>query len=102
MGRLIEVQGSQQLSGVFAVNVGDLIRLSAMGARVHSESSVVDVLGSFVPAVVGVNGQVIEPAGTPNTVILRALRPGTARVTLLKIEPWHGNAQTVLEISVSA
>jgi hypothetical protein len=100
MGRLIEVQRGQHCPSPLHLRPGDVLLLHAAGGRLRPGSEGVEILGPFLPAVVGDHGEVLTPAGTPNTVLLRALRPGHATIDLTTGDPWHSPGTTTLEMAV--
>jgi len=100
MGRLIEVQQGQVCSSPLGVQPGDVLLFHATGARVRPGSEGVEILGPFLPAVLGDNGEILTAMGAPNTVLLRALRPGQATIELISGDPWHAPRSTTLEIAV--
>jgi hypothetical protein len=101
MARLIEAQQVQALPGRLTMEVGDLLLVGATGARLLSGSDVVEVLGPAVSSVLAEDGSILSPAGPPNTVLLRALRPGDATVEILGGDPWQGAHSKTVEIAVT-
>jgi hypothetical protein len=70
------------------VEVGDVLWVTATGARVRSGTAV-EVLGILQEAVLGTDGRALSPMGTPNTVLLRAQRSGQTEIDLVTGDPWH-------------
>jgi hypothetical protein len=83
MRRYIEVQNARSCPSPLCVQVGDVLVVYTAGARVRSGDQSIQLLGPFITAMVGQNGEIIEPAGNPGLVILRGLQPGLARVELI-------------------
>lgn len=102
MSRLIEVQQARSLPSILAVKVGDVLRFGATGGHVHSGTDVVEILGPFLPSVVGGNGEILSPMGAPNTVLFVARRPGRATIDVVTGDPWHAPETTSLGITVEA
>jgi hypothetical protein len=100
MGRLIEVQQAPGDLRRLTIKVEDVLQFAATGGRVHSGADVVEILGPFVPGVIGDNGQILSPVGAPNTVLFVARRPGAATIDVVTGDPWHGPKTATLEISV--
>ncbi len=75
---------------------------AAMGGHVP-EGAAIEMLGAFVSAVVGTNGEVLSPAGLPNIVLFRACRPGNAIIDVLFPLPgmrYEERQGTVIEITI--
>ena len=100
MPRLIEVQPDQLDSPVQGIAVGDVLFFQASGGQVRTGDKVVELLGVFVSAVVGTNGEVMEPIGPPNAVLFRALNSGEAKIAVMAGDPFHGPKTTELLITV--
>src|SRR5262245_12747484 len=100
MGRLIQVDDPQQCQSPLEVLVGDLLFFRASGGRVSSGGSMVELIGPLMEAVVGTNGMVVAPMGSPNVVLFRVLRPGKAGVEVVTGDPWTSSATTQLELTV--
>jgi len=100
MGRLIEVQHAQNLPASLTVRVGDVLVFGATGGHVHSDTEVVEILGPFLPGVLGDNGQILSPMAAPNAVLFLARRPGRATIDVVTGDPWHAPKTTVLGITV--
>jgi hypothetical protein len=102
MGRLIEVQHAQDLPARLTIRVGDVVVFGATGGHVHSGAKVVEILGAFVPGVLGDNGQILSPMGAPNAVLFVARRPGQATIDVVTGDPWHAPKTTALNITVES
>jgi hypothetical protein len=101
MARLIEVEDVRACPPRLTVGVGDVLLFHATGVRVRSGSDAVEVLGPFVQAVVGTDGHVVAPMGSPNTVLLRARRHcAGAEVGLIVGDPFHRVEEVTLVITV--
>lgn len=72
----------------------------AAGGHIRSGDDVVEMLGPFVQAVVGNEGEVVAPMGPPNTVLVRAREPGRAVLDLVVGDPFHSPQAVVLRIAV--
>jgi hypothetical protein len=102
MGRLIEVQHTQDLPTSLTIRVGDLLVFGASGGHVHSGTEVVEILGPFLPGVLGDDGQILSPMGVPNAVLFLARRPGRATIDVVTGDPWHEPKTTALGITVES
>ena len=102
MGRLIEIEDARECPAPLAVRVGDVILFHAAGGRVESGRGVVEMWGPFLRAVLGDDGRVLAPAGTPNTVLFRARRPGRATVAVITGGPWHAPQAASVSLSVDS
>ena len=89
MPRLIEIQEGQVLSASQDIGVGDILFFHASGGHVRSGLEVVELLGVFITAVVGTEGQILEPIGPPNTVLFRARTSGEAEITVMVGDPFY-------------
>jgi hypothetical protein len=102
MSRLIEVQHAQDLPTSLTIKVGDVLYFGATGGHVHSGAEIVEILGPFLPGVVGDNGEILSPIGAPNTVLFFARRPGRATIDVVTGDPWHAPETTALSITVES
>jgi hypothetical protein len=102
MSRLIEVQHAQDLPTRLTIRVGDVLNFGATGGYVHSGAEVVEILGPFLPGVLGDNGEILSPMGAPNAVLLLARRPGRATIDVVTGDPWHAPETTALSITVES
>jgi hypothetical protein len=102
MARLIEVQDVPSAPSGLTLQVGDVLLFKATGGHVRSGAGVVEMLGAFVPAVLGDNGAILTPMGPPNTVVFRGLRPGRATIEVVTGDPWQAPQTTTLSIVVEA
>ncbi len=80
--------------------MGDVLVFQATGARISDCASALEILGPFVSAVVGSNGAVLAPMGSPNTVLVRACGPGQASLELFTGDPFHDRRTTTLHITI--
>jgi hypothetical protein len=78
--RLIDIGASAPPSLV--LEPGDVVNAAATGGSVEAGGEAIEALGSFGPAVVGLDGAVISPQTMPTNALFRALRPGKARIVL--------------------
>jgi hypothetical protein len=106
MSRLIEIQDVERLPPEITLRVGDLLWVPASGGRVHlpiantATSSGVQLLGIFVQAVLGLNGEVVAPEGPPNAVLFVARNPGKSLIDIMTGDPWQGSRIKTLLINV--
>lgn len=100
MARFIEVQ-AEQMPRTLSILVGDVVLFRASGGSVRSGSGIVEQLGAFVESVVGDNGAVLVPAGSPNVVMFRASTAGIASVAVVMGDPWREPRTTNVEMVVS-
>lgn len=108
MGRLIEVQDIDVLPPDVTLRVGDALCFAATGGRVHQSEErqlndaeeVVQLLGIFLQSVIGTNGQIISPMGSPNNVLFLARRPGSVRIDVVTGDPWRNPRAITLNIIV--
>lgn len=102
MGRLIEVQHTQALPPSLTLRVGDLLIFAATGGHVQSGADVVEILGPFLPGLLGDNGEILSPMGAPNAVMFLARRLGRATIKVVTGDPWYTSEITVLDIIVKS
>jgi hypothetical protein len=100
MGRLIEIEPSQELPSSLTLSVGDLLRLWATGCRVELGADVVEVLGPFMTSVIGIDGSVLSPMGAPNVIMLLARNSGRAEIDVITGDPWGATQTARLEVLV--
>lgn len=100
MPRLIEVQQEQAYFASQNIEIGDVLLFHASGGYVRSGVEALELLGVFVIAVVGTEGQVVEPMGPPNAVLFRALNSGEAEITIITGDPFYTPKMTELHIEV--
>jgi len=100
MPRFIEIQDPEVYSASEHISVGDVLFFHASGARVRSGVDVIDMLGTFVAAVVGTEGQILTPQGPPNVVLFRALHPGKVSIDLVTGDPFDRRKTTSLRINI--
>jgi hypothetical protein len=100
MARLIEVQHAGALPSPLPVAPGDVLLVSATGAHLLSGGDVLELLGPLRSSVLADDGRILSPEGPPNTLLLRALRPGTAAVEIVSGDPWQGATRTRVEVVV--
>jgi hypothetical protein len=100
MARLIEVQDVRVYPSPLTVHLGDVLLFRAAGGRVRSGGDVVELLGPFLSAVLGDDGNILTPMGPPNTVLFRAHRPGRALIDVVTGDPFHAPQTTALGITV--
>src|ERR1051326_1125866 len=101
MGRLIEVDDPKSCHDRLTIRVGDVLLFRASGGRIRAGADVLELLGPFVPAVVGDDGEIFSPTAPPNTLLFRALRPGQAAIDVITGDPWHRPETTEITINVA-
>lgn len=79
-----------------------VLHISATGGHVRSGEDVIEILGPFLPAVLGDDGNVLTPMGPPNAVLFRALKPGRAEVDVVTGDPWGKSQTALLTITVES
>jgi hypothetical protein len=102
MRRLIEVQRVEACASPMAVTVGDVLVIGASGGRVVEGGPVVELWGPLHSAVVGTDGAVVAPMGPPNTVLIRACRPGSATIELFTGDPFGARRAATLRLTVGS
>jgi hypothetical protein len=102
MRRLIEVQRVEDCASPIAVAVGDVLVIGASGGRLVDGGAAVELWGPFLSAVVGTDGVVVAPMGPPNTVLVRACRPGSATLELFTGDPFAAPRACTLRLTVEA
>jgi hypothetical protein len=100
MDRLIEVQQAQACPASLTINVGDVLAFAATGGHVQSGANVLELLGPFLPAIMGDHGEILSPMGGPNAVWFLARRSGRARIDVVTGDPWQTPETTILDITV--
>jgi len=100
VGRLIEVQHAQASPRSLAIRVGDLLVFRATGGHVWSGANIVEILGPFLPSVLGDEGQILSPMGAPNTVLFLARYPGRATIDVITGDPWHASQTIPLNLII--
>ena len=102
MSRLIEIQDVVACAPSLTVKAGDLLVFYASGGRVNTGGSAIRLVGAFLRAVVGTNRMVIEPIGSPNSVVFEALHPGSVTIDVITGDPFGAATVTTLLITVTA
>ena len=100
MARLIEIDDAAACPSPLALRVGDVVLLRAAGARPPSGDDCIELLGPFIPAVLGDNAEILSPMGSPGTLLVVARRPGRASFMAIGGDPFHAPRATELSISV--
>jgi hypothetical protein len=100
VARLLEIQNSQELPLTLSLNVGDILLVRASGGHSRTGNSVVQMLGPYVPGVVGTNGQMLTPEGPPTAVLFLANSTGQAQIDVVTGDPWFGSVTTPCLITV--
>jgi hypothetical protein len=99
MARLIEIQDVTVLPGRLTVTTGDILWFWATGGRVRPASKgettdALRLLGAYSQAVVGTTGEIVAPAGPPNTVLFLATARGRVAIEVVTGDPW-GESRTI-------
>jgi hypothetical protein len=102
MALLIEVQDARGCASPLTLHLGDTLQFYATGGRVRLGDDVVEILGPFLMAVIGDNGAVVAPMGSPNTILFRARRPGEALIDVITGDPFTETQTTAVRIIVQA
>lgn len=107
MSRLIEIQDLDALPPALKVQSGDVLWFAATGGRagpsdgkMNESADVVSLLGIYMQCVIGTNGQVLSPLGSPNTVLFLARQSGRARIEVVTGDPWHEPRTISLDVIV--
>lgn len=79
---------------------GDMLNFPASGGFVESGDGVVEALGPYTPAVVGLDGRLLSPESPPTTMLFRAARPGRARLAIFTGGGLMPTARTSVDILV--
>jgi hypothetical protein len=99
--RLIDLRPNQQeVPADLAVALGDVLRFAASGGRVR-EGEAVELVGVFSTAAVGLDGNLLTPAGAPDVVLFRAVRPGQATLEVMSGDPFHSAQAVTMTLSVT-
>lgn len=80
MARLIEV--GTELPQRLTVRVGDVLNFAASGGAVETGAEVIEAIGPFAPAIVGLEGRTVHAESPPTSVLFRAQAPGRARLAV--------------------
>lgn len=102
MARLIEIHDVANCPGILTVQAGDVLLLSAAGARLHADDGVVEPLGSFLVGTLADHGGIVSPMGPPARVLLIARRPGQASVDIIVGDPFYAPRTIRLKVVVEA
>jgi hypothetical protein len=100
MRRLIDVKDAQALPPSLTVKEGDLLVMNATGGRVQAGTEAIEIIGPFIPGVIGDNGEIFSPMGPPNKVLFLARRPGRATIDVITGDPWRSPKTTTVELIV--
>ncbi len=80
MARLIEM--GDALPASLTVKVGDVLNFAASGGAVETGAAVIEAIGPFAPAIVGLEGRTVTAESPPTSVLFRAQAPGRARLAI--------------------
>src|SRR6516162_7365760 len=89
MGRQVEVPDVDVAPKSLTIEVGDLLVFGGTGGHVRSGSGVLEMLGAFLTAVVTEKGQILSPAGFPNSVMFLARHPGQVLIDVVTGDPFR-------------
>lgn len=78
---MIEV-GAEELPQSLTVKVGDVLNFAASGGAVEAGEEVIEAIGPFAPAIVGLEGRTVTAESPPTSVLFRAQARGRARLAL--------------------
>jgi len=70
------------------------------GGQLRSGENVLELLGHFVPAVVGDNRQILSPSATPNCVFFIARASGAGVIEIVKGDPWLGSTRNTSIVKI--
>lgn len=101
MARFLEVRDPAQAPSPLRISVGDVILFRATGGRL-AEGDAVEILGPFLPAVFGPDGEVVAPMGTPGSLLAVGKAPGPATIEVFAGGPSRPPTKMMLTIDVSA
>ena len=74
--------------------------MNATGGRVQAGTEAIEIIGPFIPGVIGDNGEIFSPMGPPNKVLFLARRPGRATIDVITGDPWRSPKTTTVELIV--
>jgi hypothetical protein len=100
VARLIELPAGPAGTTRLVGRVGDLLAFAASGGDVGAGPPVLERLGPFQPAVVGLDGRVLAPEGPPTSVLFVARAPGRATVEVAAGDPWSGATITTYVVEI--
>lgn len=100
MPRFVEITEIPKSTSPLTVEVSDVLFVRACGGHVREGAAVLELLGHYIEAVVGTTGGVLAPAGAPNVMLARALKPGSAVLEVVTGDLWHSVTSTSLSIQV--
>jgi len=100
MARLIEVQDVSVCPSPLMVDQGDLLLFWAVGGQIRSGGDVVEMLGPFLQAVIGNDGNILTPMGSPNTILFYARQSGGALIEVITGDFFHTPQTNSLSITV--
>lgn len=102
MGRLIELQPVPARQSQLTVSVGDVLLVAAFGVVVQSGAAAIEVLGPLTSGVAGVNGELLSPAGAPNTLLIVARKPGRSVLSFKVGDPWRAPQTGILDLDIQS
>ena len=100
MARLLEIEDAGACPSPLVVRAGDVLLLRAAGARILSGADDIELLGPFVTAVLGSNGEVLSPIGPPGAVLVVTRRLCRASIVATTGDPFHATQSIELTIVV--
>lgn len=89
MARLFEIDDPSACPSPLPLRPGEVARVAVSGGRVVSGGAAVEVLGPFVPAILGAGGALLTPMGPPGAILLVARSPVPAEVEVFAGDPFR-------------
>ena len=103
MSQLVRVDDPSRLRTAIHIRPGDVLWFSATGGRLDDDPSsdgCIEVIGSLCEGLLVETGELVAAAGPPTAFLVRALRPGRAKVEVFTGDPWRSSSAHVVEIVV--
>jgi hypothetical protein len=97
---MIDIQSDvEPVPADLTITMGDVLRFAASGGRVIAGTSV-GLLGIYTTAVVGTDGRVMAPMGSPGVVMFQAREPGNTEIDVIAGDPYRSTSPQRLSITV--
>lgn len=97
---MIDIQpDAEPVPADLMITMGDVLRFAASGGRVITGTSV-GLLGIYTTAVVGTDGRVMAPMGSPDVVMFQAREPGNTEIDVITGDPYQSASPQRLNITV--
>jgi hypothetical protein len=100
MGRLIDIGNIAALPDALTLQTGDALMFAASGGYVRTGSEVMEMIGPFLVGVLGPTGEVLSPAGPPNSILFVARQRGEASIAVVTGDPFYAPTTTTLAVHV--